>query len=485
MSLISSAKGWVLKDYAVGGDGLFDQLAEHLWGSPVTATSLSLLMIGANDDGYVYKQSDVWDPALQAAYLWLLTSAKEMGKTLTTKGTWLADSILPGGIYTTEDKAAASGSTFGNVVYVVARSTPTNSPTFTINVDGTAYGPFKTPVPWVTARNHDLAPYSVRIGNLATTYHTVTVTNEGTGELHVDFMAGNKGQLTPTGPYLYASTVYKVDTAWEFTAEFLNTQIRNTASQLAADGLGIVLADVEGDCANPKMVDTTKPGGSNCSQFDGVHPNDAGQRIIANAFLRMMPSSGASSSGSYPETPNFISVTATTANLDSISTSTISSNSWLYLKAAGPCYWMISGPGNLVSNEDGGCSIGTDSSGALLAPPLGAPRAVRATNIVAGGYGTQELAGSPTVTMDTNTVEWTLVGDVSPKLVVPAGKGVRFTVLVCQDSVGGHSFKWPSSVKNAMTPGKAPKECTVQDFVQTGLGAGDLVGINSGAGFQP
>jgi hypothetical protein len=85
--LIAAAKGWLLSNYALGGDGLFDQLQEHLWGSPVNASSLSLMMIGSNDEGYVFHQSAVWDSALQAAYLWLLTQSKEMGNTLKRTGT--------------------------------------------------------------------------------------------------------------------------------------------------------------------------------------------------------------------------------------------------------------------------------------------------------------------------------------------------------------------------------------------------------------
>jgi hypothetical protein len=267
--------------------------------------------------------------------------------------------------------------------------------------------------------------------------------------------------------------------------EFLNNQIRSIANQLAADGLGIVLADVEGDCANPKMVDSKTPGGSNCSQYDGVHPNDAGHKIIANAFLRMMPSSGSTASGSYPTSPNFASLTAATANLNAVDTTAISSSSWLSLKAAGTCYWMISGPGNFVSNESGGCSIGTDGSGALLPAPQGAPRSIRATNVIAGGYASENVSGSPALTLDRNTIVWTLVGNASPQITIPAGKGVRFTVLICQDKVGGRSFTWPSSVKNGMKPATMPNTCTVQDFVQTGLGSGDLVGVSSAVTFQP
>jgi hypothetical protein len=485
-ALIASAKGWILQDYAIGGDGLFDQLAERLWGSTVNASSLSLMMIGANDDGYVYHQSAVWDPALQAAYLWLLTSQKEMGNTLAHSGSWSKDPVLSSGIYTVEDKASATGTTFGNVVYVVARSTPENSPTFTIKVDDTLYGPFTPPVPWMTMRKHNLAPYSVRIGNLATTYHRVIVQNEGTGELHVDFIAGNKGQLTETGPYLYASTVYKVDTAWEFTMQFLNNQIRSIANQLAADGLGIVLADVEGDCANPKMVDGRMPGGSNCSGYDGVHPNDAGHRIIANSFLRMMPASNSTPGSNYPASPDFASVTAGTANLNAVNTTGITSSSWLSLKAAAACYWMISGSGNLVSNDNGGCSIGTDGSGAILSSPQGAPRNLRATSLIAGGYAAENISGAQTLQMDSNTIVWTLVGNASPQISVPAGNGARFTVMICQDKVGGRSFTWPSSVKNGTAPGKAANSCTVQDFVQTGLGAaGELIGVSAAVSFQP
>jgi hypothetical protein len=93
--------------------------------------------------------------------------------------------------------------------------------------------------------------------------------------------------------------------------------------------------------------------------------------------------------------PNFVSVTATNASLDSISTGSISSNGWLQLKSTGPCYWLISGPGHLVTNQDAGCSIGTDNSGALGA--LNSPRYVRATNMVDGGYGVVQVSGSPSI----------------------------------------------------------------------------------------
>lgn len=486
VSIVSNTKGWILHDHAIGGDGIFDQLAEGLWGSTVTPSNLSLMMIGANDNGYVYKQSEVWDPALQAAYLWLLTPSKQFGSGLSQTGTWAQDPTYSFGIYTTEDKASASGHTFGNVVYVVARSTTTNSPTFTINVDGTVYGPYTTPVPWTTPRGHNFAPYSVRIANLATTYHTVTVSNQGSGELHVDFITGNKGQLTPTGPYLYAATVYKLSSAFEFMTEFLNNQIRTTATQLAADGLGLVLADVEGDCANPQMVDGKTPGGSNCSQYDGNHPDDAGHRIIANAFLRMMPGSGSSgSNGNYPTNPNFVSISSTTANLNTVNTTSVSSTGWLALKSASGCYWMISGPGHLINSENGLCSIGTDNSGALLGSPFGAPRDIRATNLMAGGYSNTAVQGTQKLVLTTNTSVWILYADANPAIAVPAGNGARFTVMICQDKVGGHTLSWPSNVKNAAVPDKTANQCTVQEFVQTGLGSGDLVGLGAGGSFQP
>ena len=480
--LISGAKNWALTNHAVGGDGLFDQIKDTIWRSTTGPSSLSLLMIGANDNGYVYHQSAVWTPALQAAYLWLLTQQKSMGASLKKTGSWSADPILSTGIYTTEDKSSATGRTFGNVVYVVARSTPSNSPTFTITVDDAVYGPYKTPVPWTTLRGSNFAPYAVRIGNLADSYHTVTVTNRGSGELHVDFIADNKAQVSPTGPYLLASTVYKTTTGWEFSYKFLNDQIRTTATQLAADGLGIVLADVEGDCANPQMIDAVKPGGSNCSGYDGEHPNDAGHRIIANSFLRMIPSSGSSTFGKYPSSANFVSLSAATASLDTVSTNAIVSSGWLALKAGGPCYWLVSAPGHFASSQNGMCSIGTDTSGSLNR--LNSPHSVRATNVVGGGYATRQIDGSGPIALDTNTAVWNLIGNATPVITVPAGEGIRFTILICQNATGGHHFTWPASVKNGMTVGTAPNECSVQEFVQTQLGKGDLVGVTPGSSFQ-
>ena len=299
VNLVAAQEGWNLINNAAGGDGLFDQCKTQIWGSATGTTTISSFLIGQNDGGNPSSSSyaSTYAGALGACYLWLLTPNKVFGNQLATTGTWSADTTFANGIYTTSNGATAATTTFGSVVYVVSRSLTANNPIFTVSVDGTAYGPYTLTTPFTANNGSTFAPYLVRIPNLADGHHSVVVTNSGTGELHIDFVTGNYPQLTPSGPMLYVSTIYKTHSLYESFVDATNAIIRQAAQQLASDGLGIVLANAEGDCANPGTVDAGgNPSNSFCSLYDGTHPNNAGHTIIANAFLRVMPKIGNSQS---------------------------------------------------------------------------------------------------------------------------------------------------------------------------------------------
>jgi hypothetical protein len=289
-------QGWTANNQAAGGAALYDQCQNKIWGSTVNSTTVSFALLGLNDGGNTTTHSTMYRAAMGACYLWLVTPSKQFGNTLTTSGTWTSDSILASGIRTTGNGATATGSVFGSTVYVVSRSLTTNNPTFTVTVDGVAYGPYTTAASYTTNQGSNFSPYLVRIPNLENTHHTVVVTNSGTGQLHVDFITGNVPQISSTGPFLWVGTIPKTASLYGSFTTNTNTIIRGVVSDLAADGLGVALVDVEAACTNPTARDQSPgnggPANGLCSLSDGTHPDAGGIAIIADAFRRAVASTG-------------------------------------------------------------------------------------------------------------------------------------------------------------------------------------------------
>jgi hypothetical protein len=289
VQLIGQGRDVAISDQGVGGAALFDQIQRKVWGSNVTATTRSSMLIGVNDGGRIFNSPQVWTSALEAAYLWLLTPNKSLGNSLTTSpsGAWTPDPLYSSGILTTVNGASAPTEVWGTTVYVIARSLMANNPTFSVNVDGVAYGPFTPLVPWETNQHSTFAPYTVRISGLVEGHHSVVVTNKSAGELHIDFIAGNG---TQAGPILFAASMYQTASLWEMYTQAINTAVYTVAAQLRSDGFNVIVADVASACANITEYDTwNHPVGSNCSLADGTHPNEQGEILIASAFLRVMP----------------------------------------------------------------------------------------------------------------------------------------------------------------------------------------------------
>lgn len=456
---VAYSRGWSLVNNAVGGSELFDQSLNFIWGSTVTSSTLSSLFIGENDGANSYGQPGVWQSALAANYVYLTTPTKFLGNTLTTTGKWHKDAIFRSGIYTTNSGATASGNVFAGVVYVVARSLLSNNPTFTVNIDGTNYGPYTPTPPWVTFKGNSFAPYLVRIPNLPIAPHTVQVINTS-GELHVDFITGNETQASPDGPFLYVATAYKTATAIQILFTDLNKLIRETAAELTGDGLPIVMADLESDCANANTAHMKYPTGSACSQYDGGHPDDAGELIIANSFLRVMPGAGPPVNSSTID-----------GGFSAIDGNSIGS-------AYSPYNWSILGSGDWKASTSGAISMGADFNGALTS----SWRNIRATNIAAGGYGgIGDVSGAANVVLDHDTMKLVITGNTEPVISAPPGDGVRFLVIIVNPN--GYRFSWPSNVHNGIPIGQG---YYYQWLVQTDLGSqgSDLIGVG-GSAFQP
>ena len=85
--------------------------------------------------------------------------------------------------------------------------------------------------------------------------------------------------------------------------------------------------------------------------------------------------------------------------------------------------------------------------------------------------GMNEVAFAPIPTYrfeDAWPQKLTLVGDVEGGILSGTRSGQTAIFIICQDSVGGRSFVWPSAVLGGMQVPQAARSCAVQSFVVDG-----------------
>jgi hypothetical protein len=89
-------------------------------------------------------------------------------------------------------------------------------------------------------------------------------------------------------------------------------------------------------------------------------------------------------------------------------------------------------------------------------PPVG-------TNPVAVPY-----SSTPTFDFSQSKVQQiTLTGDATPVFINPTA-GMEYTLLIMQDSVGGHAFNWPSSYKGSIPAGTTASTASVFKLIYYG-----------------
>jgi hypothetical protein len=112
------------------------------------------------------------------------------------------------------------------------------------------------------------------------------------------------------------------------------------------------------------------------------------------------------------------------------------------------------------------------------------------TTVLGGsGYTPVTYSATPTFTVssqtDLQTFVFTLTGNVTSSTLTAAtavaGQSIGF--MICQDGTGGHTFAWPSNVRNPAVIDSTPSACTRQLFTWTGSQAvSTSVAISSAAG---
>lgn len=294
VALLAAARGWTVTNHAVSGDMVADQ-ADPVFTLDVGNGQQSTLMLGTNDMR-TYTSNVSKRAAFKAGHAALLAwlaipdarKQKGQGRDSVT-GTWTNTSVYDGGSLGIQSIVPTSTATFtayGSVVYVATILQNSIVATFSLTVDGVNRGTYScAPGATITSVNGlTYMPALVRIPGLTEGPHTVVITvvsASTSNPVYVLWVAGNLGHATKGGPNVWCGNVPRFTSAG-YTASggsdgdvaAFNAMIRDNVRVLSADGLNVALVDSAARLAPATDLDT-----------DGVHPDDSGHSVIAEAFL--------------------------------------------------------------------------------------------------------------------------------------------------------------------------------------------------------
>jgi hypothetical protein len=112
----------------------------------------------------------------------------------------------------------------------------------------------------------------------------------------------------------------------------------------------------------------------------------------------------------------------------------------------------------LQQTTNGTQKLNVDSNG-----DVSTPGSVEASRFV-GAVTTVAFSETPVFDLSQGDQAITLSGDVSASEAINIAQGQAVTFRVCQDSVGGRSFKWPLNFQAATAVSQNASACTIQKF---------------------
>ena len=261
---------------------------------PSTGFPFYTYMIGTNDL-WIYGTSTtnqaIFQGAHQAEIAWLAipegNKTRGQNGAVTYTGTWSNSTYYGGtlGRVSNTSGSTATISTYGTVAYVAVTMQDGNAGTFSLAIDGgaaTSYNAFSSGT-IATHWGRTYTPYLIRIGTLADGPHTIVLTvtsaTSSSNKVWLDWVAGNEGFATQSGPQVYAAGVPRQHATSYTDAQIQSycTLIRQDVSTLAADGLTIAYVDTT-SYINP-LTDL---------YTDGIHPLDSGFAHLYTAFMAAM-----------------------------------------------------------------------------------------------------------------------------------------------------------------------------------------------------
>jgi lysophospholipase L1-like esterase len=300
-ALIAADKSWTLNNLAASSTQAEDVgQADRVFQQSITASSKSIILSGYNDMrawGTIQNGLDTYEGTLRALLVWLATPATKkvngQSTAVSKTGPWtsLTTSAYPTtiGIYSSQLNATATMSVYGTVVYVTSIRLSTGGGAFSITIDGVNHGTYSCSGAQITTAGMAYAPFAVRVGGLEEGLHTVVITVTTAANTYLMSVSGNLGVTTLNGPSVWVGNCLRMTASGyplggsshgngsDAAAAKYNTVIRRVVRELASDGLNIGLADAAAVYDLSTEV-----------QSDQIHPNTAGHRTIADAFLFAM-----------------------------------------------------------------------------------------------------------------------------------------------------------------------------------------------------
>jgi len=297
LSELNSELSTTFNNFAVPGSMVGDQTPVVL-GINVAAGDRSTIMLGANDErhyGVDSTKQSYYRDGLRNLIGWLALAKKQTARSAGGEtGPWRNTQIQGIGRTTSTVGASKTFTVSGTTVYVavILADSAGNSAPYSIGIDGVTQGDYSSSAPGVTSIGAP-APYAYtdrlhRFAGLAAGNHTITLTQTGTGNLSIEWAAGNTQTVFP---HVFVGNVIRQADASDFgyskwggndaNVASYNADIARLVSEFRSDGLAVSLIDVHSALNNTTDL-----------SLDGLHPVQSGQDKIAAAFYAAMAEEG-------------------------------------------------------------------------------------------------------------------------------------------------------------------------------------------------
>jgi len=278
--LVAQAMGLtVSNDFGVSGQQISPIAVQYGSTTPAAATA-SIAVLGANDISQIFAGAYTQAQWLSAwEWIAVYSSAptgnivKGAGFTCPTcSSNTISGTVTPVVYHTGDTSTTISATVSGTVVYVGSYQFSGLVTAFSVKIDGsqvdnqvfTVTGPM---------------PVLLRYAGLASGSHSVVLTATVAGDyVAATFIAGNTGAANTFPVTLIGNTLNWVGLD-QPTIAGMNTAVAGLTPTLQGDGLLVYLAndhDVMSLTAQPPVY------------LDGVHPSQLGDKIIAQAFLKVI-----------------------------------------------------------------------------------------------------------------------------------------------------------------------------------------------------
>ena len=316
--LVAYNLGYALSDTGVSDSGAGDVSAIQIYNSPrvhgsdngqfvPSATSISTFLTGEVDDDVVpgetvnyfngTREVTEWQMEHEDVTAFMLTPNKKAANSsaCTASSGWSPSTLwTTGGLETFTSGATITCPIVGSTAYVSVMAQVGNSSSISISIDGGPSIPYSYALSSASRGLSNLTSGELfRIPNLqpttvgtpaTTAPHTVTIVAKvsGTSPVFVNWLDGNGNEAgTGAGPVVFALSLYQTAIRTDANGDLprFRSLLAQEAADMKSDGLNEIVGDLSIPCTQLPISD---PPVSLCDTFDGTHPADSGEAIIAD-----------------------------------------------------------------------------------------------------------------------------------------------------------------------------------------------------------